>query len=118
MKFRGLIRSPRKRKQVVGYFDAERFARLEVVDNSNLVLQFLPCVADESIYTRGRMSVQRRGDICSAVIDRDLFGHVLSNFRQQLARAKRFRHIVIAAGHSRLLSFTAERIRRDCDDRD
>jgi hypothetical protein len=37
MKFRRLIRSPRKRKQVVGYFDAERFARLEVVDNSNLV---------------------------------------------------------------------------------
>jgi hypothetical protein len=34
---RRLIRSPRKRKQVVGYFDAERFARLEVVDNSNLV---------------------------------------------------------------------------------
>jgi hypothetical protein len=25
------------RKQVVGYFDAERFACLEVVDNSNLV---------------------------------------------------------------------------------
>ena len=37
MKFRRLIRSPRKRKQVVGYSDAERFARLEVVDNSNLV---------------------------------------------------------------------------------
>jgi hypothetical protein len=37
MKFRRLIRSPRKRKQVIGYFDAERFACLEVVDNSNLV---------------------------------------------------------------------------------
>jgi hypothetical protein len=37
MKFRRLIRSPRKRKQVIGYLDAERFACLEVVDNSNLV---------------------------------------------------------------------------------
>jgi len=37
MKFRRLIRSLRMRKQDVGYFDAERFARLEVVDNSNLV---------------------------------------------------------------------------------
>src|SRR6516165_5874885 len=43
---------------------------------------------------------------------------VMANLRQQLARAKRLRHIIIAAGGSRLLSFTAERIRRDCDDRD
>ena len=40
--------------------------------------------------------------------DHDLFGHVLPNFRQQFARAIRFRYIVIAAGHSRILSFTAE----------
>jgi hypothetical protein len=56
--------------------------------------------------------------IYSAVIDRDLFGHVVPNFRQQFAWAVRFRYIVIAAGHPRLLSLTAERIRRDCDDRD
>ncbi len=48
----------------------------------------------------------------------DLFGHVLPNFRQEFARAVRFRYIVIAAGHPRLLSFTAERIRGDGDDRD
>ena len=43
---------------------------------------------------------------------------VLPNLRQQLTRAKRLRHIVIASRRSRFLSFTAERIRRDCDDRD
>src|SRR5215471_5992053 len=36
----------------------------------------------------------------------------MANFRQQLAWAKRFRHIVIAAGRSCLLSFAAERVRR------
>ena len=56
--------------------------------------------------------------ICGAVIDYDLLGHVLPNFRQQFARAVRFRYTIIAAGRSRLLSFAAERIRRDCDDRD
>ncbi len=55
---------------------------------------------------------------CSAVMMCDLFGHVLPNFCQQFARAIRFRYIVVATGHSRLLSFTAERLRRDCDNRD
>ncbi len=54
----------------------------------------------------------------SAWTDSDLFGHVLPNFRQQFARAVRFRYIVVAAGRSCFLSFATERIRRDCDDRD
>jgi hypothetical protein len=37
---------------------------------------------------------------------------VLTNFRQQLAWAKRFRHIVITARRSGLLFFPIERIRR------
>src|SRR6516162_1075583 len=82
--------------KVVGYLDAEHLASLHPWPNVS----------------------SGRGDICSAGIDRNLFGHVLPNFRQQFARAVRFRYIVIAAGHSRLLSFTAERIGGDCDDRD
>ena len=111
MKFRRLIRSPRKRKQVVGYFDAERFACLEVVDNSNLV----GCNSYHALRTKTSTPVV--GCQLSAG-DSDLLRHVLSNFRQQLARAKRFRDIIVTPGHPRLLSFTAERIRRDCDDRD
>src|SRR6516164_6161717 len=42
---------------------------------------------------------------------------VLTNFRQQLARTKRLRHIVIAAGRPRLLFFATERIGGDGDDR-
>jgi hypothetical protein len=77
------------------------------------LVAIIPCHAlrDQSIYIRGRMSAQCLGDS-------KLLRHVLPNFRQQFARAVRLRYIVIAAGHSRLLSFTAERIRRDCDDRD
>jgi hypothetical protein len=41
---------------------------------------------------------------------------VMPNFRQQLARAKRFRHIVIAARRTRLLFFAAEHIGGDRDD--
>jgi hypothetical protein len=33
-------------------------------------------------------------------IDRDLLGHELPNFRQQLARTVGFRHIVIAASQA------------------
>jgi hypothetical protein len=45
-------------------------------------------------------------------------GEVLSNFRQQLARTERFRHIVIAACCPGLLFFTTERIGGNRDDRD
>ena len=43
---------------------------------------------------------------------------VLTNFRQQLAGTKRFRHIIIAARGSRLLFLTTERIGGDSYDRD
>jgi hypothetical protein len=43
---------------------------------------------------------------------------MLTNFRQQLAGAERFRHIVIAARRPRLLFFAAEHIGGDRDDRD
>jgi hypothetical protein len=46
-----------------------------------------------------------KADICSAT---HLLRCVLTNFRQQLARAERFRHTVIAACRSRLLFFAAE----------
>src|SRR5215471_14681037 len=69
-------------------------------------------------YTRGRMSVQCRGNVGSAVLDRDLLRHVLSNFRQQLAWAVRFRHAVVTADRPRLLFFATERIGRDRDDWD
>jgi hypothetical protein len=59
-----------------------------------------------------------KGDIGGAVLDRDLLRHVLSNFRQQLAWAVRFRHAVVTADRPRLLFFATERIGRDRDDRD
>ena len=90
MKFRRLIRSLRLRKQVIGYFDAERFARLEVVDNSNLVgsIPTMRCVREHLHPWSDVSSVPRRHMQCSNWSD--LFGHVLSNFRQQLVGAVRF----------------------------
>src|SRR6266700_7330137 len=55
---------------------------------------------------------------CIAAIDRDLLGQVVPNFRQQLARAKRFWHVVIAARRPCLLFFATERIGGDRNDRD
>jgi hypothetical protein len=43
---------------------------------------------------------------------------VMANFRQQLARTKRFRHVVITTRCSRLLFFPIERIRGNRDNRD
>jgi CheY-like chemotaxis protein len=41
---------------------------------------------------------------------------VIANFCQQLARAKRFRHIIITSRRPCLILFLAERIGGDCDD--
>src|SRR6516164_4227728 len=43
---------------------------------------------------------------------------ILPNFRQQLARAVGFRHIVVTAGRASSLFLAAERIGGDRDDRD
>jgi hypothetical protein len=45
-------------------------------------------------------------------------GQVLTDFRQQLARAVRFRHIFITASRTRFLFLPTERIGGDRDDRD
>jgi len=51
-----------------------------------------------------------------AAINRDLLGHVLSNFRQQMARAVRFRHIVITSRRPRRLFFPIQRMGGDSND--
>jgi hypothetical protein len=45
-------------------------------------------------------------------------GQVLTNFRQQLARAVRFWNVFITASRTRLLLFATKRIGGNCDDRD
>src|SRR5262249_18293970 len=56
-------------------------------------------------------------DSCSAAIEPPLLQE-LTNFCQQLAWTKRFRHIVITTSRPRLLFFATERIRGDGYDRD
>src|SRR5262249_53732981 len=58
-----------------------------------------------------------KADSCSAAIHH-LLGQVLPNFGQQLARAERFWHVVIAARRSRLLFFAAKHIGGYRNDRD
>src|SRR5262249_39496904 len=41
---------------------------------------------------RGMSALCQARTLCSAAIDRDLLGHVLSNFRQQVTRAVRLWH--------------------------
>src|SRR5262249_44178759 len=49
-------------------------------------------------------------------IDRTLLGHALLNFRKQLARAIRLRHIAITSCRSRCLFFPIQRVGGDGDD--
>jgi hypothetical protein len=59
------------------------------------------CRVSAHIRFGSRSSIAR----LASSIDRDLFGHVLPNLRQQFARAARFRYIIIADRRSRLLFF-------------
>src|SRR5207247_2282308 len=59
---------------------------------------------------------QKQTHATAAKIDR--LGQMLTNFRQQLARAVGLRHIVITTGHLRDLLLSVERIGGDRDDRD
>ena len=58
-----------------------------------------------------------KADICTAAITGSL-GQMLTDFCQELARAKWFGHVIITAGGLRRLRLTVERVRGDRDDRD
>src|SRR6516225_9385231 len=55
--------------------------------------------------------------LCGAAIDRSLLRHALPNFREQLARAVRLRHIAITSCRSRCLFFPIQRVGGDGNDR-
>jgi hypothetical protein len=66
---------------------------------------------------RGDQIADITRNCCDLAIDPHLSGHVLPNFRKQLARAVRLRHIVITSRRPRCLFFSIQRVGSDGDDR-
>jgi hypothetical protein len=66
---------------------------------------------------RGDQITDITRNCCDLAIDPHLCGHVLPNFRKQLARAVRLRHIVITSRRPRCLFFSIQRVGSDGDDR-
>jgi len=84
-----------------------------------------PITADCPLYPQKQTSIERVG--MSALCQKRTYalqqitgslGQMLTDFGQELARAKWFRHVVITAGRPCGLLLTVERIRGDRDDRD
>src|SRR6516225_6630401 len=65
----------------------------------------------------GMSALCHRATYASAAIDRDLLGQVLTNFRQQFARAVGLRDISVAAGRMRFAIIAAQSVGSYGDDR-
>src|SRR6516164_7513517 len=63
-----------------------------------------------SLRATGMSALCHRATYASAAIDRDLLGQVLTNFRQQFARAVGLRDISVAAGRMRFAIIAAQSV--------